>query len=141
MTQTTTTRHVPSKSVLTLATRVGSEWQTNAPLFAGYKIDKTAFDTAKATAESAVADAERAKLNLADERARAETTYRTTIEHAKAARAAAIAAATTAHADALEARDTALLTLSRYANGARYYAKGIALSDEDAGNDNAGKTL
>lgn len=138
---TNPTRSVPARTVFALAHKVQTSWATHPAFFTGHKVAKDAYDAAIARAAEADSLYSQSRATQAAEVAAARLAKDAAIAAAKDAYSAATRAAAIRTEEALKERNVALLELSRLANGARYYAKSVALSDETNENDAAGREL
>lgn len=137
----TPTHTVPPTQVFALAHKVQSSWQTSPALFTGYEIAKADFDTLLDAAAAADSHYQQVKAATVASKTTAKQAYKQALADAKAAYTQAMQTADVEASTALLARSSALVTLSRAAQGARYFAKSKALSDSDLANDTVGKNL
>lgn len=125
----------PVKSILTLGRKVQTEWGINPGLFSGFRHSKSDLDATFAAAESADAAFRSARDAREAEQARVRQARDEAIARAKSEYAAALSALDDSVLAAARERKEKATALSRMANGARHYALGAALSDEDEAND------
>ena len=133
--------NVSAQKILALGNRIMREWDAHPELFAGYKISKAEFSALlKTTTEASNA----VKNNRRGKRAE--------VKRLRAERESQIKQARTDFTTGVKTLDRnlevnvktekqALTELSRFAKGARFFAKSRTFSDEDSSNDAWGKTL
>lgn len=141
MATTATKTNLPAKHILASAHKVKDQWETNGSLFANYKVGKTDFDTLLAEASAAEVAYNEAQLTRKTTKDRLQTEYETAVTEAKQKREAAEVELDQTVAVAAEVRRAKLTALSRASQGARFFAKSTALSDELEENDAAAKEL